>query len=211
MRTFRHWKPIYIYNRLNEIVYQYVFPNHPWLTKSANQILMSLLKETDIGLEFGSGRSTIWFGQRISFLTSVEHNASWFSKTQETIAKQGMNNIDLLLCLEQPELVNEYETDYVRIINKFDSQCLDFVLVDGIYRSACANSVLDKIKPGGLLIVDNVNWFLPSNSFSPASRKIGDSPISLDWSRFLAATNSWRHIWTTSGVTDTAFYFKPCL
>jgi hypothetical protein len=74
MKSFRHWSPRYIYNRVNEMIYQRSYPDHPWLTKTANSILVNLLKKDDIGLEFGSGRSTLWFARRMSFLTSIIQN-----------------------------------------------------------------------------------------------------------------------------------------
>jgi predicted O-methyltransferase YrrM len=35
---------------------------------------------------------------------------------------------------------------------------LDFVVVDGWYRPVCARAALSKLKPGGLLLIDNTDW-----------------------------------------------------
>lgn len=77
MRTFRHWTPRYVKNRIGVFYYQKIQPDQSWLTRSANEILNSWLTKSDIGLEFGSGRSTLWFAKRMAYLTSVEHDPVW--------------------------------------------------------------------------------------------------------------------------------------
>jgi putative heme iron utilization protein len=52
---------------------EFLHPNWPWLTKEAILLLERLLRPDDIGLEFGSGRSTIWFAERVEKLISIEH------------------------------------------------------------------------------------------------------------------------------------------
>jgi predicted O-methyltransferase YrrM len=197
-------------------MYQQTHPNHPWLTKEANSILSSYIQESDRGLEFGSGRSTIWFAKRVSFLTSVEHDSCWYSRVHNWL--MGMNNIEYLLVEkdEDDDGNKGKNAAYVKVIDQFEDNSLDFVLVDGAYRGACAIGILQKIRPGGLLIIDNANWFLPCKSFSPNSRTYKQGAVSQTWKEFLNEVegreerNKWRKIWTSSGVTDTAFYFKPC-
>ena len=210
MRSFRHWNPRYIKNRLVVGYYQKAFPDHPWLTRVANEILASYLKESDIGLEFGSGRSTIWFAKRIKHLTSVEHNKSWFTKVQLMSQDNNLNNVDYHLFPVDKEEGQANNAAYVRIVDKFKPNSLDFVLVDGIYRDFCALGVLGKIRPGGMLIIDNVNRYLPCSSYSPNSRTIEQGPKGEIWKKIYESLSHWRTIWTSSGITDTAFFFKPC-
>ena len=48
-------------------------------------------------------------------------------------------------------------------------EALDFVLVDGHYRQACIHTVLDRINPGGMLVVDD--WhFLPGPAWGVPTR-----------------------------------------
>ena len=79
MRPFRHLTPRYIWNRTALIVYERANPGQPWLTPDMIKILDSWLCPADVGLEFGSGRSTSWFAARVKHLTSVEHNPEWYS------------------------------------------------------------------------------------------------------------------------------------
>ena len=102
-----------------------------------------------------------------------------------------------------------YENDYVNVAYQLRDSSLDFVLVDGNNcRDRCALSVVRKIKTGGLLVIDNANWYLPSSSISPNSRTYEMGPVSKEWEDFLDATSHWQLIWTTNGVTDTVFFIK---
>jgi predicted O-methyltransferase YrrM len=210
MRRIGHWTPRYVLARLAEIHYHISYPNHPWLTKQANAILATFLKTSDIGLEFGSGRSTVWLAQRIKHLTSVEHNAEWFARVGRMLREHDVPNVDYRCHPKSDNDEHPRVSQYVRVIDDFESDSIDFVLIDGIYREYCAIRVLDKICPGGLLVIDNVNRYLPSDTHSPRSRSIDAGPLNDIWSDVEKSIASWRHIWTSSGVTDTAFFFKPC-
>ena len=72
-------------------------------------------------------------------------------------------------CEKEPDEGLEQNPAYVQVVKRFEKNSLDFVLVDGMYRDAYANWFV-RIRPGGLLIIDNANWYLPSNSGSPNSR-----------------------------------------
>ena len=94
MRSFRHWTPRYIKNRLAAFCYEKTHPGQPWLTRTANEILDCYLKKTDIGLELGSGRSTLWIAKRIAHLTSVEENDLWAAKVLNMLTQAGLTNVD---------------------------------------------------------------------------------------------------------------------
>ena len=210
MRPWRHLTPRYIINRVKVMIYQTKYPDRPWLTKLANTIIASLLKKSDIGLEFGSGRSTVYFAQLVAFLTSVDHDQIWYNKVNDLLIKKGIINVNYLLCAKDVDEGNSASSEYIHVINKFALSSLDFVLVDGIYRANVANLVIDKIRPGGLLIIDNANRYLPCNSVAPNSRPRSQGPVSPEWGIFLDRVQNWRCIWTSNGVWDTALYFKPC-
>lgn len=199
---FGHWTPRYIYNRLYLAVVEFIHPDWPWLTKDAVLILDKLLNQDDIGLEFGSGRSTLWFAKKINHLISIEHDNFWFSKIKEKL-----ENSNLISKVEYI-LVNPLDPDYLKILEKIENESIDFVLIDGLFRDkACLHSI-PKIKTGGILIIDNINWCIPNKSYSPNSlRNRYESEI---WETvFEQATKGWRRIYTTNGVFDTLILFKP--
>ncbi len=210
MRSFSHWTLRYIKDRISVFYYEKKNPDTPWLTPLANKIFDSYLTKSDIGLEFGSGRSTIWFANRISHLTSVEHDENWADNVQKIINNNKLKNVDYNLIPKSIDTNNEGQAEYVKIIEKFDDNSLDFCLIDGIYRDFCAKHVLKKIRPSGLLVIDNVNRYLPCKTYSPNSRNLSDGPDGPVWNDVQNSLSSWRKIWTSSGVTDTAFFIKPC-
>lgn len=210
MRSIRHWTPIYIKNRLAEMYYRRTHPDHPWLTRSANEILSSYLTQHDIGLEFGSGRSTIWFAKRVGHITSVEHNEEWYKKVSMMLSNDSLNNVTYYYLPKDKDGKDGDDSSYVKTIDKIETVSIDFVIVDGIYRDYCAQKAIRVIRPGGVLIIDNVNRYLPSKSISPNSRSYVLGPNGPIWKKISRSIAEWRSIWTSSGVWDTAFFFKPC-
>ncbi|WP_287098383.1 class I SAM-dependent methyltransferase [Mesorhizobium sp.] len=209
MRKIRHWTLPYVGSRLGEILYQRARPKDPWLTRHANRALETLLQPTDVGLEFGSGRSTLWFARRISRLTSVEHNQSWYSHVTRLISEEGIKNVTYLSRTPAKDEDNETSA-YVSVAGELSDASLDFVLIDGAQRALCARATLAKLRPGGILTIDNANWFLPCRSIAPNSRSISDGPLPGVWSEVYSVISKWRVLWTSNGVSDTAIFFKPC-
>ena len=170
-------------------------PDAPWLTPDAVGILESWLKPSDRGIEWGAGRSTIWLGKRVQSLLSVEPDAAWFAEVR---GKINSHVVSLWHCKDSPE--------YVAFANRCEDESLDFALVDGKRRDECMLAAIPKLKPGGVIILDNANWFWPNRrSASPPS----PTEQKGRWSEVWSAVESWRVVWTTCGVTDTAFFFKP--
>jgi hypothetical protein len=207
-RSIRHWNFRYLRNRFNLYFYEKNHAGYPWLTQQANMILASWLKKTDVGIEWGSGRSTVWFAKRVAKLTSVEHDAKWYNKVKTLLSEEKISNVNLHL-YETPKIVDEKNNPYVDIVDDFPDNSLDFALVDDSFRSECAFKVLKKLKVGGILIIDNINLYLPSNTHSPCSRNDKTGPLSEQWVELANILSTWRRIWTSNGVFDTAIWIKP--
>jgi predicted O-methyltransferase YrrM len=201
MRSFKHWTPRYVFDRLNLMVNERSRPNSPWLVRATVEILENWLKPGDRGLEWGSGRSTMWFAERVEYLVSVEHDAAWHSRVSEQLKRKEIRNVEYHLCAG--------ERDYVSLIDRFPRESFDFCLVDGEARDLCALAALSLVRPGGIIIVDNCNWYLPSRTRSPFSRRPEQGPSTSEWSSYYSQVKEWRRIWTTNGVTDTCLWVKP--
>lgn len=208
-RTFRHWTFKYLFDRLIEKAYRRSHPQVPWLAPAAIEFLDGYLKPGDKMLEFGSGRSTLWFARRVHHITSVEHNPEWYAKIESRITEQGITNITYLLHPRQEKSVAAAESNYVKTTRSLSPSSLDIILVDGIYRAQCVLQSLPLLKNGGILVIDNVNRYLPSRSIAPNSRSIEAGPIDEEWQQVLDQISTWRYFWTSNGVSDTAVYFKP--
>jgi predicted O-methyltransferase YrrM len=143
-------------------------------------------------------------------LTSVEHNTEWHTKVSEMLAAQQIGNVAYELRRATHDEYPKAEDNYVTVVNEFKDSSLDFVLVDGVQRGYCSKLVIPKLRNGGLLVIDNVNWFIPSNSRSPNSLSMADGSRNGIWQEVYEELASWRRLWTTNGVSDTAIFFKPC-
>ena len=201
MREFGHWTPRYIYDRLSHIVYQRSHPDAPWLRREMIRILESWLQPDDRGFEWGSGRSTIWLAERIGSLVSVEHSPDWHRRVQANLKAKGVKNVECYLCQD--------EVEYCKVASKYPSESFDFCLVDGVARDECALAAISLVKPGGIVIVDDYNRYLPTQSRSPYTRRPEQDPETPLWSVYQDRVKEWRKIRTTDGVADSALWIKP--
>jgi predicted O-methyltransferase YrrM len=190
------------------MLYERAHPDAPWLTPAAIGLLDRLLRPADQGAEFGSGRSTLWFAARVAALTSVEHDARWHEAVTGKIKDRGLGNVDYVLAPEDQPMERGGDSAYARVALGFPDASLDFALVDGHYRDYSAKFVMPKIRPGGMLIIDNANWYLPCQSTAPNSRSGRLGPATDVWCQVWRELAGWRTIWTSSGVWDTAIFIK---
>lgn len=192
MKSRSHWNARYVLNRTLLEVHERRHPDDPWWTAASVSMLDSLLRRSDSCFEWGSGRSTAWLAKRVSSVISVEHDARWYAQMRPKLR-------DLPADIH---LVPGEEEAYVAPISEHDE--LDIVIVDGLFRDACALAALDRLRPCGLLLIDNVERHLPNRSLSPES--IGDRYENELWREFGRRTETWRQLWTSNGVRDTAIF-----
>jgi predicted O-methyltransferase YrrM len=166
-----------------------------------------VLRREDIGLEFGSGRSTTWLAWRTARLVSVETDPRWYVVVQRRLASAGLaGRVDCrLIPADEAKHPDPQRDAYIGVCEGFSPSSLDYVLIDGLYRDLCAVRAVHLVRPGGMLILDNVNRYLPSHSRSPETSGRFASPA---WEHFQRLVDHWRLIWTSSGVTDTAIWFR---
>jgi predicted O-methyltransferase YrrM len=203
-----HRTPRYVYHRVQQMRYERSHPDAPWLTPAATRLLGRLLRPGDRGAEYGSGRSTVWFASQVAALTSVEHDIEWHATVTARLKDRGLDNVEYILAPEDEPLERGGHSAYARTALAFDDHSLDFALVDGHYRDYSAKFILPKLRPGGLLIIDNVNWYLPCESKAPNSRTAATGPATEVWTEVWQQLRNWPAIWTSSGVWDTAIFIK---
>jgi predicted O-methyltransferase YrrM len=204
-----HRTPRYLYHRTRQLLFERAHPDAPWLTPAAIELLGTLLRPADRGVEFGSGRSTLWLAARVAALTSVEQDEQWHAAVNAMLGERGLGNVDYILAPKDAPEDRGADSAYARAALAFDDGSLDFALVDGHYRDYSTQFILPKVRPGGLLVIDNVNWYLPSQSKAPASRTPALGPANETWALIERELSGWRRIWTSSGVWDTAIFIKP--
>lgn len=209
MRRTGHLTPRYVWDRALLIIREHVRPDEPWLTRSAVALLAELIRDSDVGLEWGCGRSTVWLASRMRHLTSVEHDPLWAGRVNEMVDRCAIAS-KVRLVVEEDGLDGSAGSRYVAAADAFADESLDFCLVDGMARDHCVLRVLSKLKRGGVLVIDNANWYLPRDlpSRAPASRSSRQGSASAGWALAKERFGGWRSIWTTDGVSDTAIWIK---
>lgn len=119
----------------------------PWLTENAIFFLKGYLagKPEAVILEFGSGTSTLWFAKQTPNLYSVEHNKKYYELNKKELAKDDYYPVAYYLC----------PRPYYNICEQFPDDFFDLILVDGRNRKGCIAHSISKLKPGGVLMLDN--------------------------------------------------------
>jgi hypothetical protein len=128
--------------------------------------LRSYLRPAFAVFEYGSGGSTVFFATRVEKLVSVEHDPTWYARTEERLKSLPLRHCTYIL--QRPDEGRNEDfpsTDerygamnfesYVRTIDAYPDREFDLVVVDGRARAACIRQALPKVKPGGFLLLDD--------------------------------------------------------
>lgn len=122
----------------------------PWLPFSVIEHLDRRLSKDAKVLEYGGGGSTLWFAERVGEVHTIEHHAEWAAELRR-------------LTRDHPNVtIHEVPADsdfdrYVGAADQFDDDFFDLVAVDGRERVRCFERSLRIVKPGGLLLLDDIN------------------------------------------------------
>ena len=151
--------PRYIYARLRNKYYEYKNTNLPWLTEKVNRFLEENLSKDDTVLEFGSGRSTQFFANRVKKVYSRENHQGWFEKVKIDLQNKDIQNFEYEFYSD----LNQYAN-----VDQIQDNSIDIALIDGRNRANCLINSIPKIKQGGVLILDNAERYLIYDTFSPS-------------------------------------------
>ena len=102
----------------------------------------------------------------------------------------------------------------------FGDETLDYALVDSAPRGCLCAGIAPKLRPGGVLILDNANWYLPppaSGTPACAGNRLGRDrharqphtapPVLARVREALIA--DWPALWSSNGVQMTLVLVKP--
>lgn len=124
-------------------------PHLPWISYRAIQEIERLIQKDWKVIEFGSGMSTLWLAKRCGFLHSVEDNEHWYKKVTIILSQQGIENT-------RYELRSK---DAYSDLTEYNEYYFDLALIDGTNRAGCMRAVVNKIKHGGWIYLDNSDKF----------------------------------------------------
>lgn len=149
----------------------------PWYTYPA----IEYLRQFDVSdwemFEFGSGNSTLYWAGRCRHVTAVEDDPGWHRA---------------LLAKIPPNVTYLFETDpdrYAAAVAR-PGHGFDCIVIDGSARRRCAETAPEYLKSGGLIILDNADWFPAA-----AAALRGSGLIEVDFHGFGPING---YSWTTS-------------
>lgn len=165
----------------------------PWLTEDAIKFLEGYLSKEITMLEFGSGKSTVWFFDRVKSIISIEHNQTWYDWVKEQRPQADVR------LLQPPQ--------YYEICNQFPTEYFDLIVIDGKNdtRVKCAENSIRILKRGGILLLDNAERAF----YRPVINR------SVDDSKILDLTDGWELHFTNErpvsqhGNWYTVWWEKP--
>lgn len=202
----RHHTIRYIYDKIISLIWVNLNPNKPWLSRQAIKKIDSLLTKDLIMVETGSGRSTIWYADRVKYLTSIEHFEDWYKKINKEIIQKKIDNITYLLASDK--FINSpLESQYLQEIIKLENESIDVLLIDGVLRAEIANAGFSKVKKGGFIIIDNAERYFYLKTNSP-ERLNSDESILPIWTKFKMLIQNLNQEVYTDGITATLIIYK---
>jgi hypothetical protein len=222
-RRFDHWTPQYLRYRIQAIIRAKLRPREPSLTPRAVTQLAALLKPGDVGVEWGSGNTTRWFARRTKHLTSFETTPAYYEQVAASLRADGLANVDYRLIPHDFDGEDDEEemhrNPFVRAVDGFGDETLDYALVDSAPRGCLCEGIAPKIKRGGLLILDNANWYLPPpadvhpSAFGSVTTVLGTPgsriPVHQCWPAFAKRTAGWKALWSSDGIQMTLILIRP--
>ena len=122
-------------------------PSIPWYVPDANRFLQQRDWSGCTCFEYGSGYSTPWYARRFSHVYTVEHDREWLSRVDDLV--KSFDNVTIFAC-------SDIE-DYVRAVDRTGVEYFDLISIDGIFRNECFEYSVGRLKPNGILVLDNTD------------------------------------------------------
>jgi hypothetical protein len=119
----------------------------PWLTYPLIEYLKGFDYSSKDVFEFGAGGSTLFWADRARSVTSVEFDQGWYDVLKDKLPA----NVTLLH--------ESHGQKYAASAKQFSPRRFDVVVVDGAERYLSAQTALEVLAPGGMVILDNAEWY----------------------------------------------------
>jgi len=170
----------------------------PWINYATIQFIHYHISKNMRVVEFGAGGSSIFFLTRGVHLVSIEHDEIWIKSVRKKLSKKLQKNWTYHLIRPDNENTNIPSPEaYLAPLDQLSDSSIDLFLIDGRHRVESIKRAMDKIRPGGYLVLDNCDRPEYSKSFE----------ILANWSlnQVSCITNS------SEFVTPAAIWKKPSL
>lgn len=128
----------------------------PWWNYKAVSFVEQRLPAAARVFEFGGGASTLWLRDRGATVTTVEDSHEWLDGLRARIPDGDLRYID-----PTPDVTATPDGPfdaYAAAIDGEPDDSFDLVIVDGQARRDCVLAAAPKVKPGGMLLLDDSQW-----------------------------------------------------
>ena len=124
----------------------------PWWNYHAVAFVEARLPHGARVFEYGGGASTLWLGDQGATVTTVEDSADWLA----ALAQRLPADADVRF-VETPANASAAQPwdPYSRAIEVEPDDSFDLVIVDGRARRDCVLAAAPKVRPGGMLLLDD--------------------------------------------------------
>lgn len=144
----------------------------PWIPFSARAALTDFFSTPRTVLEFGSGGSTLFWLSLGAKVISIEHDEAWAQVVEQAAYEQIGKHVDLEMRWIEPAPVDDLASEqcwfssnqayaglsferYVKGAEDLGPRSVDMLFVDGRARGQCLGNNWEKVRPCGLVVVDN--------------------------------------------------------
>ncbi|MCA2847468.1 MAG: SAM-dependent methyltransferase [Pseudanabaena sp. M135S2SP2A07QC] len=143
----------------------------PWYTYPAIEYIRQLNFSDKNIFEYGSGNSSLFWASISKSVISIENDEDWFNKISSRNYSENLK----INFIENEDLYTNHILNY--------SDTFDVIIIDGNFsRYKCAQIAVSKLSQGGMIILDNADWWVKAASFLRSQNLIevdmtGFSPI----------------------------------
>jgi precorrin-6B methylase 2 len=135
----------------------------PWFSYGAIDFLERFLRPEMKACEYGSGGSTLFFAQRVKSVVSIEDNPAWYDLVRRRLEELEIRNVTLKLC--PFDFKNPVGFEHSAYLQAIPNELFHIIVVDGSeewtqVRPACFRKAESRVKPGGIIVVDD-SWRYP--------------------------------------------------
>lgn len=137
---------------------------YPWYTLPALEEISKWDLKEKVVLEYGGGKSTLWWREKAKKVVTVEANESWLKMIDHELRGARESNCTLLYCpINEGDQLRKFE--YINAADPLNHS-YDIVVVDGILRTECLEKGISLLSErGGKIIADNFDqsyvWISP--------------------------------------------------
>ena len=130
----------------------------PWYVNACVDRIKEMQLYDKVVMEWGGGRSSLWWARKAKMLYSVDHNEEWFNHTQELLKWHGLGK-DKVILTYQPTHEGDQSPCRDLYVQGYFLAKPDICIVDGVHRYECAEYAVNHFKSIFSSSLPKINFF----------------------------------------------------